>query len=125
MDNHKKLLEDLHSELKPILENSEQSVYVYFGDDEKFCNKKFAALLGYESTEEWAGVEESFPVAFVADESQETLVKTYQKAMTKMAGSVIKVSWKKKSGGTVDTEVILVPVTFRDHCFALHFINTL
>ena len=115
----------MHSELKPILEKSQQSVYVYFGDDEKFCNKKFAMLLGYKSHEEWAKVEESFPVAFVADKSQETLVKTYQKAMTKMVGSIVKISWKKKSGGTVDTEVILVPITFRDYAFALHFINKL
>ena len=52
-----------------------------------------------------------------------TLVRTYQKAMTKMTGSMIKVSWKKKSGGTVDTEVILVPITFRNHAFTLHFIE--
>lgn len=123
MDNHKKLLEDLHSELKLILENSEQSVYVYFGDGEKFCNKKFASLLGYKSPEEWAGIKESFPVAFVSDKSQRNLVEAYQKAMTKMVGSKIKVSWKKKSGGTVDTGVILVPIIFKNHAFALHFIE--
>jgi len=42
---------------------------------------KFALLLGYESSEEWSDVEESFTQAFVSDTSQKTLVSAYQNAM--------------------------------------------
>jgi len=40
-----------------------------------------------------------------------------------MIGSTIDLTWKKKSGGTVDSTVILVPVAYDGHLFALHFLS--
>ena len=60
---------------------------------------------------------------FVAEKSQETLVTNYRKAMDKMVGSTFPITWRKKSGGTVDTTVILVPISYEGHLFALHFIS--
>jgi hypothetical protein len=54
--------------------------------------------------------------------SQQTLVSAYQKAMNQMTGSDIDVTWKRKSGGHVDTKVMLVPVGYQGHLLALHFI---
>jgi hypothetical protein len=123
MDEHQDLIQEISGEYKDILANSSQAVYIFLDDDHKVCNEKFASLLDYNSPEEWAAVKENFPVAFVADQSQEILVNTYQKAMEECVGSKIKVSWKKKTGGNVDTEVILVPVSHNGHLFALHFIS--
>lgn len=126
MDEHKhheQLIRGVAKEYADILRNSEQGVYIYLDDTHKICNKKFALLLGYESAEQWAGVNESFPDAFVAAESQEILVDTYQSAMEKCTASEIKVTWKKKSVGTVKTTVILVPISHNGHRFALHFIS--
>ena len=36
-------------------------------------------------------------------------------------GSTIDIIWKKKGGGQVNTNVILVPVSFGDELLALHF----
>ena len=44
-------------------------------------------------------------------------------AMKRMVGSAIDVSWKRKNGGEVDTKVILVPISYQEHLFALHFIS--
>lgn len=121
--HHENLIDEISNEYKDILDNSEQAIYIYLDDDHKVCNEKFASLLGYESSQEWADVKESFPQAFVADESQETLVNTYQEAMEQSKGSKIKISWKKKTGETVDSEVILVPVSHQGHLFALHFVS--
>jgi len=43
--------------------------------------------------------------------------------MEKMVGSTISVKIKKNSGSTVDTTIIMVPVAYRGHLFALHFVS--
>lgn len=121
--HHENLIQEISKEYKDILKNSNQGIYIFLDDNHKVCNQKFASLLGYESPEEWADVKENFPDAFVASESQETLVNTYQEAMEQDRGSKIQVSWKKKNGDTINTEVILVPVSHQGHLFALHFVS--
>ena len=84
---HHDLLEGLTLQLQPLLESSQQAIYLYFDDEEKVCNEKFASLLGYGSTEEWAQMEGSFPSLFVDDQSQDELIEAYQNAMQKMTNS--------------------------------------
>jgi len=108
--------------MKIILDSSQQSIYIYLDDIHKVCNGKLATLMGYRSPEEWAKVEDSF-MAFVDPSSQEILASAYNQAMEKLIPSTIQVTWKKKSGGTVDTNVVLVPIAYNDHLFALHFIS--
>ena len=120
--HHEELIKGISNQMSTILSSSEQAIYIYLDDIHKVCNKKFASLLGYSSPEEWAKVEDSFP-AFVEKNSQDTLVKAYQQAMEKMVPANIKVIWKKKSGGSVATSVIMVPIEFDGHIFALHYIS--
>ena len=61
--------------------------------------------------------------ATVERSSQETLVAAYIQVMEKFTPANIKVTWKKKSGGTVATSVVMVPIEFDDHFFALHFVS--
>lgn len=123
--NHSELVSGFLDEQKEIFESSIQGVYVFLDDDSRICNNKFSTLLGYKSPDEWlrVDVKGSFPNAFVENKSQETLVTAYQNAMEKMAGSTFKVTWLKKSGGTVDTTVTLVPIAYQGHIFALHFVS--
>jgi hypothetical protein len=51
------------------------------------------------------------------------LVTAYGTAMEKIVGSTIEVTWKKNNNRTVDTNVILVPVAYDGHFFALHFLS--
>ena len=121
-EQHKELLQGLAEQMQSVFDSSTQGMYLFLDDAHKVCNKKFASLLGYSSPAEWALAAGSFTALFVAEKSQQELVTTYQKAMQKMAGSTINVTWKKKSSGTVDTTVILVPVAYSGHVFALHFV---
>jgi hypothetical protein len=123
--SHADLMERFYAEQKEIFESSEQGMYAFLDDDARVCNDTFAKMLGYASAKEWADVdtEGSFPEAFVAEKSQATLVDTFQNAMENGVGSAVKISWKKKSGGSVDTTVILVPVLFEGHAIALHFVS--
>lgn len=120
--HHKQLIDGISKQMKSILDDSQQAVYIYLDDIHKVCNGKFASMLGYRSPEEWAKVEDSFD-AFVDPGSMDTLASTYNRAMEKIIPGTIKVTWKKKSGGTVATSVTLVPIAYDDHLFALHFIS--
>lgn len=66
-------------------------------------------------------MEDPFP-EFVGQSRQETLVNAYQQTMEKYIPANIKVTWKKKSGGSVATSVVMVPIEYEGHPFALHFI---
>lgn len=117
------LLEGVTSQFAEILKNSDQGIYIYLADDHKVCNKNFSEMLGYKSPEEWAKSENSFTDVFVEDDSSEKLVGAYSKAMQNLVGSTFTMTWKKKSGGNVKTEVILVPIAYEGHTLALHFVT--
>lgn len=126
MDNHEHhldIINGIKNQLKEIFENSEQGIYIYLDDTHKICNQKFALLLGYKSPKEWASVDKSFISAFVAKESQEKLVCSYQKVMERMAASTNKIIWKKKDGTSLKTNVVIAPITFNGHLMAIHFIS--
>ena len=120
--HHEELVDGAFEQLKPIFDNSNQAVYLYLNDIHKVCNKKFASFLGFKSPKEWAGVEDILDKT-VSKKSQKTLVVTYRKAMEDFTGSVVNVTWKKKNGDEVSTKVILVPMIFNAHRFALHFVS--
>ena len=123
MVNHTKIISEIEAQLKPVFELSKQSIYVYLDDANKICNKNFSDLLGYESPEDWSSVKENFPTAFVDPKSQNTLISAFQDAIQNGSGSTVKVDWKKKLGGVVNTTVILVPISINGHIAALHFIE--
>ncbi len=124
-DHHAELVSGFFNDQKQVFDSSSQAMYAFLDDDCRVCNQKFATLLGYASPDEWfkVDVEGAFPNAFVDGKSQQELVDAYQNAMDNMEAATIKVTWKKKDGGTVDTSVILVPVAYQGHLFALHFIS--
>jgi carbohydrate-binding DOMON domain-containing protein len=122
-EHHEKLLDDIYKEMKIIFESSEQPVFIYLDDNHWVPNKKFLSLLGYKSFEEIAALKKPFLDTLVDEKSQETLATTYERATTKMVGSTISVVWKKKSGEKVDSTMILVPIAYHGHIFALNFIS--
>jgi hypothetical protein len=120
--HHEELVKGISKQMEGILDSSQQAIYIYLDDIHKVCNGKFASLIGYGSPDEWAKVEDAFET-FVDKSSQETLVKAYRLAMEKFIPSTIKVTWKKKSGGSVATSVVMVPIAYDGQFFALHFIS--
>ncbi len=121
--HHEELIKSISKEYQDILANSNQGIYIYLDDIHKICNKKFAELLGYQSEAEWAKIEQPFRSVFVDDQSQEILVSSYIDAMEKNIGSTNKIVWRKKDGSTLNSTVILVPISHNGHLFALHFIT--
>ncbi len=121
-EHHQELVKGFHDQLKEIFDSSEQAIYLYLDDTHKVCNKKFAEMQGFSSPEEWAKVENPLE-AGVDKMSQDTVVSAYRNAMEKLVASKIDVKLKKKTGGTFDASIIMVPVVYQGHLFALHFIT--
>jgi hypothetical protein len=116
-------IKGISDQLKSLFSSSEQAIYIYLDDVHKVCNTRFSSMLGYRSPEEWAAVKISFPEAFVDEGSQDILVSHYQKGIQKLVASHFPVVWKKKPGGSVKTEVILVPILYNGHRLALHYVS--
>jgi len=122
-EQHDELIRDLEREYREILDTSNQGIYLFLDDAHKLCNARFASLLDYEAPDEWARVQRPFPEAFVAEQSHDALIGAYQNAMEQGTGSKFPVVWKRRSGGTVNTSVILVPISHGGHALALHFVE--
>ena len=122
-DGHAAGLRALAADLQGMADESPQAMYIFLDDRNKWCNQRFASLLGYASPQEWANVADSFTSAFVDPKSQSTLVSTYQQAMEQGMGSQVPVTWRRKDGKSVKTRVILVPLEREGHRMALHFIT--
>jgi hypothetical protein len=121
-EHHEELVKGLNDQMKPIMEGSEQPIFIYLDDNHKACNGKFAALLGFKSPQDWAQ-NQGFLEPFVAEKSRETLMTAYWDAMNKMKASTIQLTLTKKGGATIDTTMILAPVFFQGHMFSVHFVT--
>lgn len=122
-DGHTAGLRALAADLQAMADESPQAMYIFLDDRNKWCNQRFASLLGYTSAQEWAKVADSFTSAFVDPKSQSTIVSTYQEAMEQGKGAQVNVTWRRKDGKSVKTRVILVPLEREGHRMALHFIT--
>ena len=103
--HHKELIRGISEQLEPILEKSDQAIYVYLDDTHKVCNQKFADLLGYKSAKEWAEIDA--PLVDVVEEDQKSVIRAYDDAMTKKIASDIEVRLKNvKTGRLIKTKMI-------------------
>ncbi len=120
--HHEELVAGVAEQMKPVLENSGQAVYIYLDDEHKICNKRFADLLGYKSPEEWAGAEA--PLSDVVEEDQPGVIDAYMNASEKMVAGFIDMKMKNvKTGRIVKTRMIVAPIGHAGHVFTVHFIN--
>lgn len=69
-EHHEELVKGLYDQMKPVLDSSEQPIFLYLDDNHKACNSKFATLLGYKSPQEWAEVQ-GFLELYVAEKSRQ------------------------------------------------------
>jgi PAS domain-containing protein len=120
--HHEELVSGLYHQLKEIFDSSPQAIYLYLDDNHKVCNERFAKMQGYSSPEEWAHIENPL-AAGVGESSQAAVVLAYRNATEKLIASQINVTLKKKNGEKFDASIIMVPVVYQGHVFALHYIT--
>ena len=121
--HHEELVSGLYEQLMPVMENSSQGMYLYLDDTHNMFNDQMAKMLGYSSGAEMKRKANDSPLdAFIDIKSHKSVVNAFRNAMEKMAGSTISVTFKKKSGGKITKKMILVPISYHGHLFALHFL---
>lgn len=119
--HHEHLVKELGAQLESVFSKSPQAIYLYLDDEHKTCNKKFADMLGYDSVREW--VDNLYPVDDISKKDQEKGIKAYMEASRKFKASTLSAEWIKKDGKKINTEVIMVPLTYKGEVFVLHFIT--
>jgi hypothetical protein len=119
-----KTLRGIALQLEPLLNSSQQSMYIHLDDTHKLCNAKYARLLGYTSPDEWATTPGNFSQTFVAMESRTALLKAHDEVMKNKNAITLRVIWKKKNGKDIQTKVIIVPLVYEKQFFSLHYIST-
>jgi hypothetical protein len=82
-------------------------------------------MLGYTSADELLKVaaKSSFLEAAVAEDSLKRVPETYLKAVQDKVASTIPVTWKKKDGRSLKTQVIFVPFSVHGNIMVLHFVT--
>jgi PAS domain S-box-containing protein len=120
---HEEIMKGVQEQLKEVLEESKQAIYVYLDDHHMTYNQQFASLLGYKSIEDLSKVKEPFIDAFVTEKTQETLIHAYKHAMEDKIPSDIEIFMKRKTGEPVKVKVIMVPIAYNGELLALHFVK--
>lgn len=120
-EHHEHLVKELSDILEQVFSNSPQAIYLYLDDEHKSCNQKFADLLGYNSIQEW--VDNEFPIGDVVEEDQQKGIDAYMAASRDMKASSFQGTWVSKSGEKIKSEVIMVPISYKNEVFVLHFIT--
>jgi hypothetical protein len=59
----------------------------------------------------------------VVESSQEALVTAYADAMERLRASTVEVTWTSRTGTSLATDVVLVPMAHGGHLFGLHFVT--
>jgi PAS domain-containing protein len=121
--HHKELVSGLYAQMRQILDASQQPTFIYLDDNHKACNQQFANFLGYQSPEEWAQVP-GFIEVYVAANSRNTLMDAYWNAVNNKNASTINLIWIRKNSTTVNSTMILVPISYEGHILSVHFITS-
>lgn len=121
--HHDHLIQRISEEYREILDESAKGVFIYLDDNHKVVNKKFAKMLGYGSPAELEAITVDPVGKIVVKEDQDKLVDAFWKANDKFEGSHLDIIWKKKNGSRLKTNLIIVPISFMSHIFALHFVS--
>ena len=123
LKHHEDLVNGFYGQMKKVLDNSEQPIFIYLDDNHKMCNQRFAEFLGYQSPQDWAKIS-GFLEVYLDEGSRDTLMSAYWNAVNKLVGSTIDITWRRKNGTSVDSTMILVPMMYEGHLFSVHFVTS-
>ena len=119
---HADFIRELSEEFQPILEQSPDGVYLWLDDSHKICNERLARLFGY-TVEEWQA-QRSFLESFVVEEDQEVYAWNYTHRVAPLAFPVtFRFRGRRKDGSTFAAETDMIPISWRGHPVAYHFVR--
>jgi PAS domain S-box-containing protein len=97
-------------------------VYLYLDDVHKLCNERLARMFGC-TVEEWSDAP-SFLADFVAEEDRERFASNYRNHVATLAFPVtFQFRGLRKDGSTFAAETDMIPISWRGHPVAYHFVR--
>jgi PAS domain S-box-containing protein len=120
--SHSEIMQELQEQYGPVLESSPDGVYLWLDETNKICNERLASMFGY-SVQEWCEAE-PFLETFVALDDQEIYAWNYQNRVARLAYPVtFRFRGVRKDGSTFAAETDMIPVAWRGHAVAYHFVR--
>ena len=119
------MLQQIQQEFADILAQTTQGIYIYLDDPHWVCNDRLATVLGYASATELLKLASGSSLldVLVAADSQRHVIDAYMSAVEGKIASTAAVTWKKKGGGTVKSQTIFAPISFKGTVLAIHFVT--
>lgn len=117
-------VDELAEHLAEVFAAVPGGVYLYLDPTHKVCNERLAEILG-TTVEEWRSLE-NFRDTFVDVADRQPYCDTYERVVHGLDWpDTYNFRAVRKDGRSFDAEATIVPLTFRGHKFAYHFVRPL
>jgi PAS domain S-box-containing protein len=118
---HDDILRELAEQFQPVLDRSPDGVYLWLDEEHMICNKQLAGMFGY-SVDEFCA--KPFLETFVARADQTMFAWNYQNRVATLAFPVtFRFQGRRKDGSTFAAETDMIPLSWRGHAVAYHFVR--
>jgi PAS domain S-box-containing protein len=118
---HEQVMRELEEQFRPVLDKSPDGVYLWLDEEHVICNKRLADMFGC-TVEEWCA--RPFLETFVAEPDQHMYAWNYQNHVATLAFPVtFRFHGRRKDGATFAAETDMIPLSWRGHAVAYHFVR--
>lgn len=116
------IIKELAEQLRPVMEQSPDGVYLWLDEAHKVCNERLAEMFGH-TVREWSEAE-PFLDRFVAEEDRIMCSWNYHNRVATLAFPVtFRFRALRKDGTTFAAETDMIPVSHRGYAVAYHFVR--
>ena len=121
-EEHQQILHEMEEQFGPLFDSSPVGVYLYLTDAHKICNERMAQMHGL-TVEEWNNTP-TFLNDFIAEEDRQMYAKNYQHHVAELRQPVtFRFRGLRKDGSTFTAETDMIPLSWRGHAVAYHFVR--
>jgi PAS domain S-box-containing protein len=119
---HGQILSEMAEHFGPLFEHSPFGVYLYVDDHHKICNERMARMHGM-TVEEWQNTP-TFLNDFIVSEDRQMYARNYHQHVAGLQHPVtFRFRALRKDGSTFAAETDMIPLCWRGHPVAYHFVR--
>ena len=119
---HEQILQEMEEQFGTLFDRSPVGVYLYVTDAHKICNERMAQMHGM-TVEEWRNTP-TFLNDLIAAEDRQMYAKNYQQHVAGLSHPVtFRFRGLRKDGSTFAAETDMIPLSWRGHAVAYHFVR--
>jgi hypothetical protein len=123
-EEHGQILREMADQFGPLFDRSPFGVYLYVDDVHKICNERMARMHRM-TIEEWRNTP-TFLNDFVAEEDREMYARNYRHHVAELRHPVtFRFRGLRKDGSIFAAETDMIPLCWRGHPVAYHFVREL